>query len=192
MIPALAAIAVFGLEVVDLGGWTRLPDGGFVLEFGGPKDLATRYVRLELERPGALQLNGATLESAKVIDVSDRLGRDNRLTSTQDRGRARLLVTPRVFVPAAEVAISSSGLRALVTVRNTLENTVNVAVEVRPPGGSEGPSAVATVPPGTSQVVEVKGPFPPGGGRVKIFILKDEEAMEGAYRFVADFDAAEL
>ena len=160
-----------------------------MIEFAAPADLATLHVRLELERPGGVRLNGAPLDPGAVVDVAGRLGRANLLEAARDAGRARLLVTPRVYIASAEVVVAGGLVRAAVVVRNTLENTVNVAVGVSAVDGVVAASAAATVPPGTSQEVVLQGPMPGGTERVKISVDKDEEAMEGSYRYEADYVA---
>jgi hypothetical protein len=92
---------------------------------------------------------------------------------------AVLIETPRVFISRHE--ISARGVR--LWVRNSLDNTANVYVRVTGEEGSE-VAASATVPPGNTQIVTL--PPLPGMSRPpwRIELEKQEEAMEGAYRFV--------
>ena len=92
---------------------------------------------------------------------------------------ATLIATPRVFVARHEIL--DSGIR--LWVRNSLENTANVYATVTGAGLSE-VSASATVPPGYTQIVELKALPDAGAGPWSIVLEKQEEAMEGGYRFV--------
>lgn len=177
------ALEVYRLVSLDLGPW-RIDGGERTIEFAAPKGISGKHVRLSLERAARVRLNGVELGSgpAREFDLSDLAPNGNRISTGSDAGTARLLVTPRVF--ASGVQRTRRG--ASVTIRNTLENTANVAVTVRLPGSNNGPSAVATVGPGTSHAVEVEGPLPEA--KVEVLVQKEEEAVEGQYQFVAVFD----
>ncbi len=176
------ALTVFRLLTIDPGPWR--PDGaGVVVMFDAPRGIAGKHVRLKIGRPARLRLNGTDLgPAAREFDLPDLLIRGNRLSCDADPGTTRLLVTPRVF--ASEVQRSARGIT--VTIRNTLENTANVSVTVRARGEANGPSAAATVGPGTAHAVELPGEFPEGP--VEVLVQKEEEAVEGRYQFLADFD----
>lgn len=180
---ALAAVVVFRLVTVDLGPW-RQESQGQAIEFAAPKGVAGKFVRLQLERPARVRWQGSELPGgpAREFDLPDLQNEGNRLSVDREPGRARLLITPRVFASSAE----RTPRGADVTIRNTLENTANVSVVVRNPGGTGGSSASATVGPGTTHTVEVAGPVPVG--QIEVLVQKEEEAVEGQYQFLAGFD----
>lgn len=96
---------------------------------------------------------------------------------------ALFIETPRVFVTQYE--ISATGAR--LWVRNTLENTVNVYAAVSGAGASELEGS-GTVPPGSTQLLILSGRAGISGPPWRIMLEKQEEAMEGAYRFVKTVD----
>lgn len=182
MILALA-VTVFRLAVQDLGPW-HAHASGYALEFAAPKASVGKFVRLMLDKPARVRLNGAELSAtpAREFDLLDLRREGNVLSCETEPGSARLLITPRVF--ASSAAQSRGGVA--VTIRNTLENTANVSVTVRKPGSTGGPEAAATAGPGTAQTIELAGRIP--GGRVEVVVQKEEEAVEGQYQFVAEFE----
>ncbi|MBM3734264.1 MAG: hypothetical protein FJW39_00625 [Acidobacteria bacterium] len=190
----MVVLAVFREEVIPLGDWRADPRGGVFVEFDRPARIAGKHARLETPSRVELRLNSETIPGAPARSYSgigDSLGVRNRLWCASDPGPARLILTPRVFISEAVVQAGEAELTADVTVRNTLDNTVNVIVEVRKPGTPEGPSAVATIGPGVTQTVEVRGKLEGvrSGEPLEIWVEKDEEAMEGAYRYVGLFNA---
>ncbi len=175
----MIALAVIQLAVIELGAPTPAAGGGFELRFPAPPGLAARHARLRFERHARAELNGSTLAGGETVefDVMDPLGKSNRLFCPSDPGRVKLLLTPRVYAAAAAFFDG----RAEVVVRNTLDNTANVAVTI---GG--GPSATAAIPPNTSLTVVVRGRIEAGPKR-EVWVDKDEEALEGGYRYSAFF-----
>ncbi len=175
------ALEVFRLTEIDLGPW-RVEGTHRMIEFPAPRGIAGKHVRLVLERAAKVNLNGSALGVGREFDVTDLAPTGNRVSTSSDAGTARLLVTPRVFASRAQ----RSGRGVSVTIRNTLENTANVAVTVRSTGASDGPSVAATLGPGTTHTVEIGGPLPKDP--LEVLVQKEEEAVEGQYQFVAGFD----
>lgn len=106
-----------------------------------------------------------------------------------------LLSTPRVYVAAERIRLAPDGsVEATIAVRNSLENTVNAYLTLAPAAaaGSSSSSnsrgeleADATIPPGVTQTVRLSGKLPAQSGPPwRIVLEKQEEAMEGGYRFV--------
>lgn len=100
----------------------------------------------------------------------------------------KLVVTPRVFIPREDIAYNpdTGQVEARVWVRNSLENTVNAVVTLTVPGISADLSDSATVPPGVTQVVTLNGRLAGvrSGAGWRLSVDKQEEAMEGGYRFL--------
>ncbi|MCC6540489.1 MAG: hypothetical protein IT162_23275 [Bryobacterales bacterium] len=100
----------------------------------------------------------------------------------------RVAVTPRVFIPREEIAYdpSTGRVEARVWVRNSLENTVNAVIVLTVPGVLADLSESATVPPGVTQAVTLSGHVAAGqnGAGWRLSVEKQEEAMEGGYRFM--------
>jgi len=110
--------------------------------------------------------------------------RPSRVTVPGWVKQALLIETPRVFVSRYEIGDRSTRL----WVRNSLENTVNVFATVTGANGAAREQS-ATVPPGSTQVLELL----PAPGLTfvsaatapwSIVLEKQEEAMEGGYRFM--------
>ena len=96
---------------------------------------------------------------------------------------AMLVVTPRVFISQHEIEAKPGGrVRAILTIRNSLENTVNIYVTLGTDEDRLG--ADATVPPGYTQTVRLEGILRHPGPPWRLMLEKQEEAMEGAYQFV--------
>jgi hypothetical protein len=179
---ALTAV-VFGLVVQDLGEW-RAEGAGSVLGFVFPKGPTGRHVRLQVQKPARIWLNGNELAGgpAREFDLDELPASSHRLGADVNPGTSRLLVTPRVFASGA--TLTETGVS--ITVRNTLENTASVSVTVRQRGTTGEPRAAATVGPGTALAVLVPGKFTTG--RIEVVLQKEEEAVEGQYEFAAQFD----
>ena len=105
--------------------------------------------------------------------------RPSRVTLQGFVREAALVETPRVFVSQVEIG----GRSARVWVRNSLENTVNVYVTISG-AGAEQMEVSATIPPGTTQILTAGGRAGISDPPWRIVLEKQEEAMEGAYRFV--------
>jgi hypothetical protein len=199
---AATAQPLFEEKRVPLEGeWRRSGELSFV-EFPSPRADFRNHVRLSLpgvEAGAAVSLNGRQLKSIPGFngqyDVSDYLDpRGNKLTvaGAAAPGKAALLITPRVFLVSPRVEVVRGGMRAVVSVRNTLENTVNVTLFFMlkgAGGGTLGEWAVdGTVPPGTTQDMDIRGALKgvaPRGFEASITMDKAEEAMEPAYRYRA-------
>ena len=96
---------------------------------------------------------------------------------------AVLIETPRVFVTRHEIGTVQTRL----WVRNSLENTVNVYVTVGS-STSDDASASATIPPSVTQILALDGAVKTTEPPWRIALEKQEEAMEGGYRFVKMVD----
>ena len=105
--------------------------------------------------------------------------RPSRITLVGWRKEATLIETPRVFVSRHEIGAVQTKL----WVRNSLENTVNVYATVTGSGGDEA-SGSATIPPGVTQILALDGAVRSTEPPWRIVLEKQEEAMEGGYRFV--------
>lgn len=106
-----------------------------------------------------------------------------------------VISTPRVYVAGERIErnAATGEVKAAVAVRNSLENTVNIVVSLTLARESADPpvEAGATVPPGVTQMVQLTGRIASPGagagasaGAWRIVLEKQEEAMEGGYRFV--------
>ena len=118
--------------------------------------------------------------------------RVSRVTIPDWPADALLMVTPRVFISQHEIKLGPGGrASASLTVRNSLENTVNIYVTLGGAGGAQDQlSADATVPPGYTQMVKLDGVLLQPGPPWRLMLEKQEEAMEGAYQFLKIVDAA--
>jgi hypothetical protein len=203
-IAATAAVAqpVFEETRVPVAGdWRQFLETASV-EFPSPRADFRNHVRLALSGVAAdarVALNGRQLKAIPGFrgqyDVSDYLDpRGNKLTIANPAppSEAALLITPRVFLASPRVEVARGEMRAVASVRNTLENTVNVTlffVLKGAHGQKFGEWVVdATVPPGTTQDIYTRGAVKdavPRGAEVSITMDKAEEAMEPAYRYRA-------
>lgn len=106
-----------------------------------------------------------------------------------------MLSTPRVYVVSELIRSAADGnIEAVLAIRNSLENTVNTYVTLSLATSTAAAAqavdapkleADATIPPGVTQTVRLSGKLPPNpGGLWRIVVEKQEEAMEGGYRFV--------
>lgn len=167
------------LVVLALAGC--VPDGAELLcRFPAPQKLASRHVRLEVACAHAVYLNGLTVAGpAPVRTVTDLLsGRGgNTLRLHPACNPAKLLITPRVFI--ASVRRDAGGLS--VTVENTLDNTVSVAVSCRGPAGAAAASATIPANALADLLIAVRGE-----GTVTCVLDKTSEAVEGAYQFALE------
>ena len=132
---------------------------------------------------GGAWLDGARLESNEDGDF-DLLNlnpkRPSRIVLPGWIQEAALLETPRVFVTRYEIGERAARL----WIRNSLENTVNVYVTVSGNSGAAACEASATVPPGYTQIVPLTALAGIPEGPWRITLDKQEEAMEGGYRFI--------
>lgn len=139
------------------------------------------FYRLRVHAP-RIWLDGALLRSDGVGEFDLLNLRPKVPSRVVVAGRveaAQLIETPRVFVSEYELGDREARL----WVRNTLDNTVNVYGTVAGQGGSEW-SGSGTVPPGTTQLLILSGGAGMGEAPWRIMVEKQEEAMEGAYRFL--------
>ena len=139
------------------------------------------HYRLRVAAP-AVWLDGARLSPAEdgefdLLNLSPK--RPSRVSLAGWVTAAALIETPRVFIARHEILVD--GIR--LWVRNSLENTSNVYATVTAAGGLE-VSASATVPPGYTQIVILRALPAGSAGPWRIVLEKQEEAMEGGYRFV--------
>jgi hypothetical protein len=104
--------------------------------------------------------------------------RPSRLTAPGWLPAATMIETPRVFVSRHEIAASGG---VWLWVRNSLENTVNVYARLTGSAGQE-IAGSATIPPGVTQAVSLEGAAPLGPPW-RLYLEKQEEAMEGGYTF---------
>lgn len=109
--------------------------------------------------------------------------RPSRITLAGWQREAILIETPRVFVTRHEIGAGQTKL----WVRNSLENTVNVYATVTGSSGDEA-SASATIPPGVTQIIALDGAARLAEPPWRIVLEKQEEAMEGGYRFIKTVD----
>lgn len=154
------------------------------IRFDAPKTAEQRHIRLVLPRGAVAVLNDLRLEPNPMgdFDVGDLLSRarPNVLTVTGPVEGASLRVTPRVYVARYEIEVRNGEVTARIWIRNTLENTVNAFVALE--GGGLKLESNETVPPGSVHRAELRGK----GAEPREFIIavdKQEEAMEGGYRF---------
>jgi hypothetical protein len=195
-----AEVPVFEERRVELRGQWQRETEGFTLRFTPPPADFRVHVRLVLRDvppSAAVRLNGSRLTPLAGYpghyDVSDFLVPKLNtliLESASPPRDAALLVTPRVFISSQTVDRDAGGLRVVTSVRNTLENTVNVTLWISVPlvgRASAELSADGTVPPGTTVDVTARGGVAVSSLHPTVAITtlleKAEEAMEGAYRF---------
>lgn len=97
-----------------------------------------------------------------------------------------ILSTPRVYVTGEQIRFGPDrAIEASLWIRNSLENTVNVYVTLEPAAADVKLEADATIPPGLTQTVRLAGRLPGTSGPPwRIVVEKQEEAMEGGYRFL--------
>lgn len=161
-----------------------LADGEAVLH--APSLSSTEFVRLEAEGapPTAVWLNDSEIPRTPGRPEWDltgifRPGAANHLRVEGHPGRLTLVCGPRVYI--ASQTLSPAGIT--VSVRNTLDNTANVDVEVEltAPGASRRAAASLTVPPGATLPADF--PISPASPdwRLKTTITKQAEAVEGEY-----------
>ena len=174
LLALLLALETFEERRVDLRDGWRQTGSGWCVEFARPDKLANRHIRVVAPGAEKVSINGLTL--SRPYDVTGLLGASNELCT--DARTASLRVTPMVYIDSARVRAAENQVEATVSVRNTLDNTVNVAVALE----GQDLSATATVPPGMTQDVVLRGSARVGV-QVMILMDKDEEAMEGAYRY---------
>ncbi len=109
--------------------------------------------------------------------------RPSRITLAGWQPEAILIETPRVFVSRHEIGTGQTKL----WVRNSLENTVNVYTTVTGSNGAQATGS-ATIPPGVTQILALDGTVGATDPPWRIELEKQEEAMEGGYRFVKTVD----
>jgi hypothetical protein len=147
------------------------------------RTVSSHWYRLLTAPNSTVWLNGARLIAGErgVYDVSSLRGKN--LIIVHPPARVWLSVTPRVFISQYQVNRNAASVQMSVTIRNTLENTVNAGLSVA--GIETLAEAPATVPPGVSETVHLSFPFARGQGSpaVTLRLEKDGEAMEGSYRF---------
>ncbi len=105
--------------------------------------------------------------------------RPSRITLIGWQPEAVLIETTRVLVTRHEIGASQTKL----WVRNSLEDTVNVYTTVTGSNGAQRTGS-ATIPPGVSQILALDGAVGETDPPWRIELEKQEEAMEGGYRFV--------
>ena len=93
---------------------------------------------------------------------------------------AVMIETPRVFVSRYEIEDRTARL----WVRNSLENTVNIYVTVSSAAGGPQLETSDTIPPGYTKILPLTGRTGISGPPWRIMLEKQEEAMEGGYRFI--------
>jgi hypothetical protein len=160
-------------------------DGGAVLRV--PTGSVGEFIRLEAEgaAPAKVWLNGTEIAKTPGLAEWDLSGffqvaGANQLRVEGQPGRLLLVRGPRVYIAAQTV----SGIGVTVSVRNTLDNTANVDIEVeltlagRPP---ERALTSITVPPGVILPVEFRMTSQDKDWRLKTVITKHAEAVEGDY-----------
>ncbi|MFN7919344.1 MAG: hypothetical protein U0Q16_04560 [Bryobacteraceae bacterium] len=170
--------------------WRAGPEPGVrTIRFDAPKTEGQRHIRLVLPARAIPVLNGLRLERNSMgdFDVGDLLTRakPNELAVTGEVKGAGLRVTPRVWVVRYEFSERNGDLVARIWIRNTLENTVNAFVALE--SESVKLESNETVPPGSVHRAELRGK----GKRPRRFTVsvdKQEEAMEGGYRFELKVD----
>jgi hypothetical protein len=147
-----------------------------------PKLDGPRHLRLVAPRDTVLRLNGAPLSPNENGDF-DITGRLPATLTVSPPAKVDLVITPRVYIARQEFRFQGRELAALIWVRNTLENTVNAFLTLTAPGLHL--ESTATVPPGVTQPVEIRGKVPDGVTNwiVTTLLEKEEEAMEGGYKF---------
>jgi len=185
-----AAPATLVEEVIVVHGEWRphLEPGGAPYlwkRFELPRGEGSRHIRLAFPAGARVWLNGVPLTITEYgdADVTDFVvrGRSNLLVIRGGDGKAELRITPRVYIARSLVQVHNGRLTARLWVRNTLENTVNVFASVLGEGVSS--EVTATVPPDVTQVVAMETAILAPPKRVRLAIEKQEEAMEGGYRF---------
>ncbi|MBM3794885.1 MAG: hypothetical protein FJW31_12625 [Acidobacteria bacterium] len=176
----------------------RVPDAAWqpwtIVEIPPPQR-APEHALYRLAAPGAtavwldgVRLNASTADPGFFELPYLHPNRPSRAAFAGWPSEVRLIVTPRVFIPREEIAYDAATARveARVWVRNSLHNTVNAVVTLTVPGHSADLSDSATVPPGVTQVVILKGRVAgaKNGDGWRRSVDKQEEALEGGYRFV--------
>ena len=183
VVVALLALATFEEQVIDLSGnWKP----------GGPRgytqtvDLKdTPFVRLDAPKGTALWWNGTPMAPNENGDFDIPSQRRTNTLESKAAVPIRLKITPRVYIAGQTIRLNGDQLQARLSIRNTLENTVNAFVTIRAPVQKLEWTATATVPPGVTQTVELSGNCPSCRTPLDLAITleKQEEAMEAGYRF---------
>jgi hypothetical protein len=182
--PLALALLLFAAPLHTRRVPVALADGEAVLRV--PTLAPGEFVRLETEgaAPSAVRLNDSEIPRTPGKPEWDLTGifhpgAANRLRVEGHPGRLTLVCGPRVYI--ASQTVSPAGIT--VAVRNTLDNTANVDVEVEltAPGASRRAAASLTVPPGATLPSDF--PISPSSPdwRLKTTITKQAEAVEGEY-----------
>jgi len=169
------------------------------VSFTAPRWRANAYARIRIpgpDSPSAVWMNSAPLPPVPGVagewELSPLPAFGSRLllgvvSAIQPSGVV-LVMSPRVYLSRIDLTPCSGSLSAIVWVRNTLDNTVNVALmaEIRP--GREpilAAPAQATIPPGLIQPLALKAAHaalrPPSEWDLLLRLEKAEEAVEAAY-----------
>jgi hypothetical protein len=180
---ALFLAATFEERTVDLSErWQSGGQGVFQrVELSG-----TPFVRLAAPRHARLRWNGVMLHPNADGELDAPFLRPVNLLEAAEAVPVLLKLTPRVFLSNQEITCADGRLAARLSLRNTLDNTVNLFITLQVPKHRKEWSATATVPPGVTQMLEITGqcrsPLP---AEFVTLVEKQEEAMEPGYIFRA-------
>lgn len=181
MLLALLAVATWEERTEDLSGrWEKA-------EIGYRQVVALKdapFVRLSAPRDARLWWNGTPMTVNENGDFDAPSLRRENVLEARAAVAVVLRITPRVYIASQKLTVAGGRLVARLTVRNTLENTVNAFVTIYLPAHNKEWSATATVPPGVTQTVELGGDCPTADRLEFLTVVeKQEEAMEAGYRF---------
>lgn len=162
---------------------------------------AERHVAIGVSNPPCpvrLWINGRLLGEAvetAYFDVADefrpqRMNRVELERLAEGKGGLEVFLryTPRVYIErAGPVKLEGGKVHIPVTIRNTLDNTADIYVEVS--YGSRREARSDNLPPGVARSYEWDLPRDAMAGEVTVTLEKLAEALEGAYSYreVAEF-----